>query len=149
MTPSLGYPIGDEGSGWRIGSSLIRGFYYKQMPEEIREEFRMIMPDDRSELLAYMRDSPTPNRYLASFATFAAERTDVPWIQQRVRECLREFIANHVVVHNTEYEVHCIGGIAHAFREILEELLNEYSIRTGRIIGDPLPDLVKYHLEHD
>lgn len=148
-TPSLGYPVGDEGSGWRIGTAMVQGYYYDLMPKEVREVFSEQLPDDRSDLLAYLRDSPTPNRYLASFATFAAEHLTAPWIRQAVRECLREFVVKHVVVHDRRYEVHSIGGIAHSFKIILEELLNEYSINCGRIIGDPLPDIVKYHLEHE
>ena len=149
LTPSLGYPVGDEGSGWRIGSAMVQGFYYNLMPDDVCQVFSEHLPDDRSDLLAYLRDSPTPNRYLASFATFAAEHLDASWIRQTVKDCIREFVVKHVVIHSNEYEVHCIGGIAHAFRNILEELLNEYSIKCGRIIGDPLPDLVKYHLEHE
>ncbi len=145
LTPSLGYPLGDEGSGWRIGSTLIREFYYGRMPHELRAEFKQMLPDTRRELLRYLKGSPQPNRYLASFATFAGDHKEHPWISDTIRNCLDAFIVSHLRPLTSDEPVYFAGSIADNFIDILEELLNEYGLSIGGVVSDPLEVLVKYH----
>lgn len=145
MTPSLGYPLGDEGSGWRIGSALIREFYYGRMPADLSPQFKKLLPDTRRELLGYLKGSPQPNRYLASFATFAGEHRKHPWISDTIRNCLDAFIKSHLRPFTSDEPVHFAGSIAGTFIDILEELLNEYGLTIGGVVPDPLEALIKYH----
>jgi len=145
ITPSLGYPLGDEGSGWQIGSMILRGYYYGDMPEVLRSSFAELLPDTRRELLGYLRQSPQPNRYLASFATFAGEHRSHPWISDNVRNCLDAFIRTHVLPLSSGEPVYFVGSIAGSFEEILEELLTENGLSIGKVIADPLEALIKYH----
>jgi N-acetylglucosamine kinase-like BadF-type ATPase len=145
LTPSLGYPLGDEGSGWRMGSTLIREFYYGRMPHELQPEFKQLLPDTRRELLGYLKGSPQPNRYLASFATFAGVHKEHPWISDTIRDCLDAFIVSHLQPLTSDEPVYFAGSIAGTFIDILEELLNEYGLSIGGVVSDPLKVLVKYH----
>lgn len=145
LTPSLGYPLGDEGSGWRIGSTLIREFYYGRMPQELQTQFKQLLPDTRRELLGYLKGSPQPNRYLASFATFAGDHKNHPWISDTIRNCLDAFIVSHLQPLTSDEPVYFAGSIASTFIDILEELLNEYGLSIGGVVSDPLEALVKYH----
>ena len=148
-TPSLGYPLGDEGSGWRIGAAMLQGYYYGFMPEQLQNRFKIFVPDERVELLEYLRQSSTPNRYLASFATFAGQNISDDWVRDTVKTCLNEFVVKHVAPHFSDGCIHGVGGIANTFQEILRDVLQHYSLQVGRIVGDPLPDLVNYHMIHE
>ena len=147
VTPSLGYPLGDEGSGWRIGSLMIRGYYYREMPEDLRVKFRDLLPDTRRELLTYLKRSSQPNRYLASFAAFASDNRKHPWISDTVSNCLDVFITSHLLPLAAGEPVYFAGGIAGSFNEILDYLLKKYGLTMGGVIADPLKRLVKYHID--
>jgi len=144
--PSLGYPLGDEGSGWHIGLAIIRGYYYRAMPQDLRDAIRELLPDSRAELLEYVKHSPTPNTYLGSFANFAGENKSHPWIRKNVRKCLDEFVIAHVKPLHPMGEVHFVGSIAWSFSEILEESLAAHNIRIGHVLKDPLDALIKFHI---
>jgi len=144
--PSLGYPLGDEGSGWHIGLDIIRGYYYRTMPHDLVSAVESLLPDSRAELLDYVKHSPTPNTYLGSFANFAGEQKSHPWIRKTVRKCFDEFIITHVQPLHAMGEIHFVGSIAWSFSEILEESLAEYNFQMGQVLKEPLDALIKYHL---
>ncbi len=144
--PSLGYPLGDEGSGWHIGLDIIRGYYYRTMPPDLVDAVKDMLPDSRAELLEYVKHSPTPNTYLGSFANFAGEQKSHPWIRKTVRKCFDEFIDTHVRTLHPEGNIHFVGSIAWSFSEILEESLAQYNFKMGQVLKDPMDALTKYHL---
>ena len=144
--PSLGYPLGDEGSGWHIGLHIIRGYYYRTMPPDIVKAVEDQLPDSRAELLEYVKHSPTPNTYLGSFANFAGEQKSHPWIRKTVRKCFDEFVITHVQPLHPKGRIHFVGSIAWSFSEILEESLAEYNFQMGQMLKDPLDALITFQL---
>jgi len=144
--PSLGYPLGDEGSGWHIGLDIIRGYYYRTMPTDLVGAVKDLLPDSRAELLEYVKHSPTPNTYLGSFANFAGEQKSHPWIRKTVRKCFDEFVITHIQPLQTKGKIHFVGSIAWSFSEILEESLAQYNFEIGQVLKDPMDALTKYHL---
>ena len=147
--PSLGYPLGDEGSGWQIGLALIRAYYYRQMPADLSDHFAPLLPDSREELIAYVRGAPAPNRYLASFATFAGDHIRHDWISNTVRNCLKEFVDLHIAPLQPQGPVSFVGSIASAFEDILREIILHSGLECGVILKDPLESLIKYHLTNE
>jgi hypothetical protein len=144
--PSLGYPLGDEGSGWQIGLAVIRGYYYRTMPPDLVSAVGELLPDSRADLLEYVKHSPTPNTYLGSFANFAGEQKSHPWIRITIRKCFDEFVVTHVLPLHPEGKIHFVGSIAWSFSEILEESLADHNIQIGHVLKDPLDALIKFHL---
>ena len=144
---SLGYPIGDEGSGWRIGAALTAAHYYGNMPGELSDAFAQMLPLARDEFLKTLRSSIAPNRYLASFATFAAERKSNPWIANIIRRCFVDFTEIHLRRMTQSGPVSFVGSIATGFQEILREVMEHYKIDIGVIVSDSLDGLTNYHLK--
>lgn len=145
--PSLGYPHGDEGGGWRIGLDMVRGFYYGTMPEVLRSAFHGLVPDTRQSFLESVKRSAAPNAYLASFATFAASNVAHPWVRECLFDRFKEFAKMQLSAFIGKSEVHFAGGIAKQFEEELREVLKQSGMSCGKIIGDPLPELLNYHNE--
>ncbi len=143
---SLGYPLGDEGSGWQIGLEIIRGYYYRNMPADLATKVKVLLPDSRDALLEYVKHSPTPNTYLGSFANFAGENKSHPWIRKIVSKCFDEFVDTHVQSLHQKGKVYFVGSIAWAFSEILEESLAKYDLRIGQVLKDPMDALIKFQL---
>jgi len=144
--PSLGYPLGDEGSGWQIGLAMLRGYYYRTMPKDLTTEIKDLLPDSRVELLEYVKHSPTPNTYLGSFANFAGEQKSHPWIRKTIRKCFDEFVITHLQPLRPMSEIHFVGSVAWSFKDILEESLIRHDLQLGNVLKDPLNALIKFQL---
>jgi glucosamine kinase len=145
---SLGYLLGDEGSGSYIGKKLIRDYLRGYLPGELEKKFREkynLMPVT---IFDSLYNKPLPNRFLASFCVFADENKDHPYIRKIVKESFGDFFANLVSMypHYKEYEFNCVGSVGFIFKDILAEVSVSYGMNPARIIHSPIDDLVSYHL---
>ena len=83
--PSLAYVLGDEGSGSWFGKRLLQGFFYKQLPQHIHEDFITEFGKEETHVnyvnkMVYKGNSP--NVYLASFTKFIGKHKADPVINQ-------------------------------------------------------------------
>lgn len=146
---SLGYLVGDEGSGSHLGKYLIRGFFYREMPTHIADAFRVEFASDKTFVLDQIYGA-TPNVYLASLATFAHKHLDEPYIRELAMASFRTFISRHIFKYadHKELPIHFIGSIAYHFGDLLHEVLKEFQCTPGVILRKPIDRLVTYHQEH-
>ncbi len=147
--PNLAYILGDEGSGGHLGKLLIRGYFYREFPKDIKDNFEEAYGNDRQVFLDNIYIKPNANVYLASFARFLSDHKDHIYIQSLVNRAFTEFIARHVRKypdHNV-LPIHFIGSVAYHFGDILKMVLDERSLNLGIIIKKPIDNLVQYHIE--
>jgi N-acetylglucosamine kinase-like BadF-type ATPase len=143
--PSLGFPLGDEGSGADIGKACVRAFYYGLMPQEIRAEFARALPADRSVYLAEFRKHNAPNRFLATLVPIVAAQLDSTFMQSMLHERFRTFARLHITPYQASCPVHFTGSVAYVFREFLEHTLREEKLIPGNIHQGPLAGLIEFH----
>ncbi len=147
---SLGYLLGDEGSGSYIGKKIVRDFMRKRLEPEMYNRFKeRFQIKDNEQILHVLYSTQFPNRYLASFCSFADEYVTHPYIRNKVRDSFRDFFKNLVSKYPNykEYKFNCIGSVGYVFKDILEEVALNYDMRMGKVLKSPLEDLVKFHLE--
>ena len=89
---SLGFMIGDEGSGCHIGKRIVHDYFLGIMPEDIRNKFDEKYHLDREMFLKRVYQGEQPSRFLAEFAKFAAENIENQYVKDVVVECFDEFI---------------------------------------------------------
>jgi len=148
--PSLGYTIMDEASGNYIGKQLLRDYFYKVMPLEIREDFETkynLNPDD-IKLNLYQKDNP--NTYLAAFAHFVfSQDLAQPYFYNLVSKSFNHFIKNHILCFDNakQLPIHFIGSIAHYGKAILKESLEHHGLSLGKVIKKPIAGLLDFHLD--
>ncbi|MCH2043078.1 MAG: hypothetical protein MK212_02980 [Saprospiraceae bacterium] len=145
--PSLGYLLGDEGSGFDIGKRLTHAFFYRKLPKLIEEEFEQTYLLTRDKFIHQIYQEKMPNRYLASFALFCAKHQDNPFIYKLLNKCFSNFIEEHILKYegHQELPIHFIGSIAWHFREIIIILISKYGLKQGRIQKNPFPQLLNFH----
>ncbi|HEX7367134.1 MAG TPA: N-acetylglucosamine kinase [Pelobium sp.] len=148
---SLAFILGDEGSGCYIGKKLLSDYIRGYMPKNVRDSFWetfKLTPDD---ILEAVYTKPLPNRFCASFSKFVYDITvNLEYSGNLVRTSFDDFFKN-LVSHYPNYkelEFNCIGSVAYNFRNVLEEVANNYGMKVGKIIRSPIDDLVKFHLEN-
>jgi len=147
--PALSYLIGDEGSGTHLGKLILKAFFYREMPNEIRDAFITKYGTDKLAILnrAY---GDSPNVYLASFAIFYSENKEHFFIQKKVSEAFEELIVHHILKYKgcQELPINFVGSIAFNFKDILEMMLTQHGLTLGTVIRKPIDALVDYHLKN-
>jgi glucosamine kinase len=144
----LGFVLGDEGSGTWFGKMLITDFLYGNMPHDISAKFYDTYQLDRETVIKNVYQKPGANSYLASFAKFLSEIRDTPYGKKVLSDGLVEFIDTNIKSYPqyNRYKCNFVGSIAYVFADELTELCKESGVRTGKIIKQPIHDLMQFIL---
>jgi N-acetylglucosamine kinase-like BadF-type ATPase len=145
--PSLGYILGDEGSGNQIGQQLLRDYFYKTMPDTLWQKFHRQFNPEIDELIDRVYRQPRPNTYLASFAAFAVENKDDAFIKNLVAAEFQRFLQVFVMgfADYKNLKTGFVGSIAWHFRDVLRETCQSLNIEVGLILQKPIDELTEFH----
>ena len=147
---SLGFWLGDEGSGSYLGKTLVVHFLQNELPQDLHTLFTLTYPEvNRLSVLDKAYKKPFPNRYFASYSKFIFENIAHPFLQEMVTAAFAVFVEKYVLKHQDvhHYPVHFTGSIAYHYKNILELSLTEKGLTVGRILKSPLEGLLMYHNE--
>ncbi len=145
------YILGDEGSGCYIGKKLLIDYLRGYMPEAVRSNFwdtYKLTPDDIQE---HVYTKPLANRFCAQFSKFVYDNTsNLEYTRNLVKTSFGDFFKNLVSRYPDyqTYELNCIGSVAYNFRNVLEEVAEEYGMKLGKLIRSPIDDLVQFHIDN-
>lgn len=146
---SLGYFLGDEGSGSFIGKRLLCDYIRGLLPDGLQDTFRETYNLGlRNDILDRLYNQPLPNRFLASFAKFTYDHNNVSYCRDIVLQGFEAFFRN-IVLHYPrfqDYTFNCVGSVGYNFRDALTQVAHSHGMQVGRIIRSPIDDLVEYHL---
>ena len=144
---SLGYLVGDEGSGMHIGREVVRAYFYGFMPEDLRQQFDSEYHLELKDFIQHLYHDGQPSKYLASFAKFAGAHQNEPFIHDLVKGCFKAFIEAFVLRYDNckSLKVSFIGSVAFHFKDILKETLTDYNLTLGEVMQAPAEGLIKYY----
>ncbi|WP_160139210.1 BadF/BadG/BcrA/BcrD ATPase family protein [Chryseobacterium sp. c4a] len=148
--PSLGFLIGDEGSGSAIGKQLVRRYFMKKLPADLQSEFEADYKLTIEDALKNMYHAPRPNAYLADFNKFVVERKDHPYFVNMVFEEMKSFFEYQVMPYQeaNDAEINFIGSIAYYYENILRSVAEELNLNVGHVVQKPIESLVDYHIKY-
>lgn len=144
---SLGFWLGDEGSGGYLGKTLVRDFFQERLPAELHEAFQVRYALDRPTLLENAYQKPFPNRYFASFTPFLSEHLANPYVVDLVTDAFRLFLTTYVkrFPEAEKWPVHFVGSIAFYFAQPLRLAVEQSGLTMGTILKAPAEQLVRFH----
>ena len=144
---SLGYLVGDEGSGKHIGSEVVRAYFYGFMPDDLRLQFDAVYHLELKDFIGHLYHEGPPSRYLATFARFAGEYQSHPFICDLVKGCFKSFIEAFVLRFENAnmMKVSFVGSVAFHFQNILRESLASYGLALGEVMSSPAEGLIRYY----
>lgn len=147
---SLGYILGDEGSGANIGTLLLKEFLSEQMPEHLRLDFKALVPASTAETLDKVYRSQNPNRFLGKLAIFAATHIEDVYIKEIIKGAFRLFFEKQVLkIKNIDgAKIKMTGTLAYNLQSVIEEVAGEMGLNISGVEASPMPGLVKYYSEH-
>ncbi len=147
QVPSLGYLLGDEGSGADLGRQLLRAYYYRQLPAALQEAFEAQYNTDKYTVLQALQQAAQPSRHLAQYTEFAIAQQAHPFIQELIKRRFGLFLERQVGGY-TDVEglpLHFVGSVAFGFRGLLGEVLAERGLELGQVLKGPFPALLGFY----
>jgi len=145
---ALGYLLGDNGSGADIGKTFIKAFLGKELPQEVEEDFNKQYKLSTPDILDAVYKQALPNRFLAGFSLFVFNHLNNPTIYKMVENRFELFFKKNICKYS-DYQsniLHLVGSIAFVYKNILEETAEKYNVKIGKVIKQPIEELVKYHI---
>ena len=146
-SPSLGFIVMDEGSGNYFGKELLKAYYYRQMPEELRLSFEKKYDLKEKKVIQKLYQSKTPNKYLADFAHFLFENEAHPFIKELINVGIDLFIKNHILQYAKELvtvPLHFVGSIAFHAKEYISNQLNKNGLNAASYTQRPIDNLIAH-----
>lgn len=146
-TPSLGYILGDEGSGAKLGMRLVSDAFKGHLPQDITAKFIQRFNLDMDTILENVYRQPAPNKYLASFVPFIAQHLYNPYIYALVFNEFNNFITRNLMLYSKSLSttINFTGSIAYYFADILRDACDSQNLKIGKISKAPIEGLVEYY----
>jgi glucosamine kinase len=145
----LGYALGDEGAGTIIGKNLITGFLYGSMPADISTKFDATYHLDKPKVIKNVYQRPSANTYLASFAKFISEIRESEYAQNLLKNLFQDFVDTNIKSYPnySKFKCHFVGSIAFVFADELKAVCKENGVHVGKIIRQPINDLLEFMIK--
>lgn len=142
-TPSLGYILGDEGSGASLGKHLLADVFKGLLPSHLVDAFLDTYQMDVATAIQHIYRESSPNRYLAHFTHFLSDHQHEEAIHDfLVREFRLFFHRNIAAYHRPDLKVNFVGSIASIFHKELTEAAEHEGFHVGRILRSPIEALI-------
>ena len=148
VSASLGYVLGDEGSGADLGKRLLAKVFRGQFKKELLEAFDASFHLTSHEVIKRIYYQERPNHFLSSFAPFVREYINDPEIYALVKESFECFFeAFFKNAAHLEAPFSFSGSIAWYFGDILRAVASEKGLYVKNVVQSPIAGLVLYHGE--
>lgn len=143
QAPSLGYLLGDEGSGAYFGKILIQKVLRNELSKDICSKFWNFANSTPPELIHNIYMSSSPNSLLASYVPFITENLDNKPIKAIITNGIAEFDQKHIkILNRTDLPLGFVGGIAYQFSNLLKQHFNNQGFDI-KILKDAYSELIK------
>lgn len=145
---SLGYLLGDEGSGTYMGMHLIKNYLKGYFPSDLEQAFVEKYPRKKYEIVGEMYAAPKAGAYFAAYTYFMVEHKDHPYISELVQQCFDRFMTEQVMQFEPEchqYPLGAVGSIAYLFKNELNMVALKHNVTLGNVLKNPIEGLIKYY----
>jgi len=144
--PSLGYILGDEGSGSALGrlflGDVLKGLAPKPLTEAFFAKYR-VTPD---QVLDAVLNNPQASSNLRTYSFFLSEHLDSDYVHDLIAGEFRRFFDRNISQYDyRRYPVSFVGAVATTYSEILLEVAHKFGASVKKIVLQSMPGLVAYH----
>lgn len=145
--PSLGYVLGDEGSGAFLGKLLLNRYFKRNLPSAVCRLLEGFADMDYDTVIENVYRHPNANRYLASFARFIFANRDFEVMEAIIREGVKLFFENNVLKYNDRRsrKVRFVGGVAFEARDVIKSFADGYGLQADLFLLNPIEALANYY----
>ncbi|NLA24871.1 MAG: ATPase [Bacteroidales bacterium] len=146
---SLGYLLGDEGSGAYLGKKLLKTYFNSKLEYDLSKALRSEYDMEYNNIMNAIYRDKAASAYLASFVPFIHKHKNYASMQWLLKQSFDNFF-NRIVKNIPEHSdlpVAFVGSVAYNFQEEILASAKKNRIKVEKFIGDPLKGIVDYHLK--
>lgn len=144
--PSLGWMIGDEGSGADIGKYLLHDALHGLLPKKVMLGVFGTARIDQARMTAILA-SDRPNAELAGLAWRLSKCDATVYTDDFLADRFAT-LSETLILHfgdRRRHLLHAVGGIAYAFERQLAHAMTSYGFRFAGSVADPMEGLIAWH----
>lgn len=145
--PSLGFILGDEGSGNNLGKRFLIDYSKDKLPSVLKDKFDLKFNYSFDDIIDQIYQQPRPIKFLASFCPFFLENIDSDYIKRLIKSSFSEFFESNIANYDgyLDMPIKFTGSVASIFAKELNEVAQSFGLRIEAIEKNPIPGLIKYH----
>jgi N-acetylglucosamine kinase-like BadF-type ATPase len=145
----LGYALGDEGSGTWFGKAMVTDYLYGNMTGGINSRFKNNYNLTKEDVIKNVYQKARANSYLASFSKFLSEIRETEYAQSLLLRGFQEFVDTNIKSYPQydKFKCHFVGSIAYVFSNELKAVCDQNGVHVGKIIRQPITDLLEFILK--
>ena len=149
-SPSLGYVLGDEGSGAALGKDLLKAYLYQSLPKDLYLSFSKSHSISKENVLKAVYTQDAPNRFLASYVPFLVAHKNHDFVKDLVINQFDLYIKTHLKSNPiiSDYPIAFVGSVAFLFKDILSSLIIiNHQLTVFCFSQSPIKGLLQYHVQ--
>ncbi len=146
---SLGYLLGDEGSGNHIGRLFLQRAYYGELDRQLLLNFESHFQMDRVAVLHKLYKDEGVGRFLASVCEFVIQNKTNDAIQTLIADSFHLFVNRHLLKLLPKHapSVCFVGSVAYYLQEELENVLHGYGINLHQVLQHPMEAIINQYIK--
>jgi N-acetylglucosamine kinase-like BadF-type ATPase len=145
QAPSLGWLLGDEGSGTHLGKLFVIEYLKDKLELEIIEDFEAAFSVSKSIVFEKIYQNSNSRTFFASIPPFLLKHIENQQIRKLVETSFQDFFDKQIDYYKTyPHPWYFCGSIAFYFQEISIEVAKKNNIEIAQIIPEAAP-LITIH----
>jgi glucosamine kinase len=143
---SLGYLLGDEGSGFHIGKLIAEFYLKKNMPPALSLKLEERYALSSEDLITQLYQQKKPNVYLARLSHFASENRSDEFIKALLDESFGLFFRDYItkLPNAAERRIKITGSIASTFESEIKNTAWKFGCQVSSVTQSPINGLADY-----
>jgi N-acetylglucosamine kinase-like BadF-type ATPase len=143
QAPSLGWLLGDEGSGSYIGKQFVIKYLSDKLESEIVEDFEQTFSVSKSIIYEKVYQKSNPRIFFASIPVFLQKYVQKQQIKAIIENSFQDFFDKQKDYYSTyPHPWYFCGSIAYYFQDILIETSRKNNITIEKIIQESAENLI-------
>lgn len=150
QVPSLGYILGDEGSGAVLGRRLVGDLLKGQLPQALLDDFYEEYGLTQKLIIDKVYRQPAANRFLASLCPFISKHKNEESIHNLLSKEFERFLTRNVLQYGRhDLRISYVGGISVHFEDELRAAHDRLSLEIGTILSAPAKKMMVFHQKRE
>lgn len=144
---SLGFILGDEGSGSALGriflGDALKGVAPANLTQAFFDKFQVTVDD----IMDSVYSNASANRNLSTYSFFLSEHLDNDYVVSLIDREFTRFFERNVCQYDSydKLPVAFVGSVATIYSELLLDVAQRYGVHVQKIVRSSMPGLVTYH----
>ena len=141
---SLGYLLGDEGSGYALGRSFLKKYLRSELSDNIIKSFENEYKISKENFkIIYEKNS---NRWISKLSEFVNKNKEDSMIREIILNHFKYYFEEIICKYDSK-SLYLSGSVAYYFKNEISNVSDLYQIKIVKVLKDPINHLVDFHVE--